>query len=91
MAPGAADLRTRDGATSSRPIAISSDTPTAKNLLSDCDVAQYLGGGLDRRREAAELLKPGEDYRLEDAGRAEGRPPLLAVYRSSEIVTEEPQ
>jgi hypothetical protein len=47
--------------------------------------------GLYRRWEVAELLEPGEDYHLEDAGRAEDGTPLLAVYRSSESVGEEPR
>ena len=44
--------------------------------------------GLYRRWEVAELLKPGEDYHLEDAGHADDGTPLLAVYRSTETVEE---
>ena len=44
--------------------------------------------GLFRRWELAELLKPGEDYHLEDAGHADDGTPLLAVYRGS-ILDEE--
>jgi hypothetical protein len=46
--------------------------------------------GLFRRWELAELLKPGEDYHLEDAGRAADGTPLLAVYRSSQPEAEDP-
>jgi hypothetical protein len=38
--------------------------------------------GLFRRWELAELMKPGEDYHLEDAGCASDGTPLLAVYTS---------
>ena len=38
--------------------------------------------GLFRRWELAELMKPGEDYHIEDAGRASDGTPLLAVYSS---------
>ena len=37
--------------------------------------------GLFRRWEVAELLEPGEDYRLEDAGTTTDGTPLVAVYR----------
>jgi hypothetical protein len=38
--------------------------------------------GLFRRWELAELMKSGEDYHIEDAGRASDGTPLLAVYTS---------
>lgn len=38
--------------------------------------------GLFRRWELAQLLEPGEDYHLEDAGTASDGTPLVAVYRS---------
>ena len=37
--------------------------------------------GLFRRWELAELLAPGEDFHLEDAGTTSDGTPLLAVYR----------
>jgi hypothetical protein len=39
--------------------------------------------GLFRRWELAALMKPGEDYHIEDAGRASDGTPLVAVYSSS--------
>jgi hypothetical protein len=39
--------------------------------------------GLFRRWELAGLLRPGEYYHLEDAGRASDGSPLVAVYRGS--------
>jgi hypothetical protein len=45
--------------------------------------------GLFRRWELAELLKPGEDYHLEDAGQASDGAPLFAVYRSTPQDAEE--
>lgn len=38
--------------------------------------------GLFRRWELAQLLSPGEDYHLEDAGTTSDGDGLLAVYRS---------
>lgn len=37
--------------------------------------------GLYRRWELAELLAPGEDYHLEDAGETRDGTPLLVVYQ----------
>jgi hypothetical protein len=45
------------------------DTPTLRRLP-----------GLYRRWEVAELLKPGVDYRLEDAGQTIDGTPLVAIY-----------
>lgn len=45
--------------------------------------------GLFRRWEVAQLLEPGEDYHLEDAGMASDGTPLVAVYRSRR--TEPPE
>jgi hypothetical protein len=38
--------------------------------------------GLYRRWEVAQILEPGADYHLEDAGRTADGVPLVAVYRS---------
>ena len=38
--------------------------------------------GLFRRWELAEVLEPGNDYHLEDAGTTSDGTPLIAVYRS---------
>ncbi len=38
--------------------------------------------GLFRRWELAELLEPGVDYRLEEAGETDGGSKLIALYRS---------
>ena len=43
--------------------------------------------GLFRRWELAQLLEPGEDYHLEDAGATSDGTPLIAVYRS--VTTDE--
>jgi hypothetical protein len=45
--------------------------------------------GLFRRWELAALMKPGEDYHIEDAGRASDGTPLLAVYSSEPPRAEE--
>ena len=37
--------------------------------------------GLFRRWEVAQILEPGLDYHLEDAGRTSDGAPLVAVYR----------
>ncbi len=37
--------------------------------------------GLFRRWEVAQILEPGLDYHLKDAGRTSDGAPLLAVYR----------
>ena len=44
--------------------------------------------GLFRRWELAEVLAPGNDYHLEDAGTTSDGIPLIAVYRS-EVLDEE--
>ena len=44
--------------------------------------------GLFRRWELAEVLEPGNDYHLEDAGTTSDGTPLIAVYRS-EVLDEE--
>ena len=43
--------------------------------------------GLFRRWELAQLLEPGEDYHLEDAGATSDGTPLIAVFRS--VTTDE--
>lgn len=45
--------------------------------------------GLFRRWELAPLLEAGEDYRIEDAGKAEDGTTLYAVYKSIPIVSED--
>ncbi len=39
--------------------------------------------GLFRRWELAQVLEPGCDYRLEDAGETDGGARLIAIYRGS--------
>jgi hypothetical protein len=49
----------------------------------------YRVPGLFRRWELSGLLKPGEDYHIEDAGLAADGTPLIAVYRSNPSIPEE--
>jgi hypothetical protein len=44
--------------------------------------------GLFRLWEITALLRPGEDYRLEDAGSTSDGSPLFAVYRSTGVNLE---
>ena len=46
----------------------------------NCDLRRV--PGLFRRWELAQLLEPGEDYHLEDAGVTSDGAPLVAVYRA---------
>ncbi len=45
--------------------------------------------GLYRRWELAEVLEPGVEYRLEDAGETDCGARLIALYRSEPIVAVE--
>ena len=45
--------------------------------------------GLFRRWELAQVLEPGRDYRLEDAGETDCGTKLIALYRSEPIVAGE--
>ncbi len=44
--------------------------------------------GLFRQWELVQVLKPGEDYHLEDAGTTSDGTALIAVYRSVSTETE---